>query len=35
MYIEEKAKEAGKNLTEMSLEEMDEIWNQAKKNLLN
>ncbi len=35
MYIEEKAKEAGKNLTEMSLDEMDEIWNQAKKNLLN
>ena len=32
MFIEEKAKEAGRNLTDMSLEEMDAIWNQAKTN---
>lgn len=30
-YLEAKAKEMGKNLKEMSLAEMDEIWNEAKK----
>ena len=30
-YLEAKAKEAGKSLKEMSLAEMDEIWNEAKK----
>lgn len=30
-YLEEGAKKAGKNLSEMSLEEMDEYWNAAKK----
>lgn len=30
-YIELKAKEAGKELSEMSLEEMDLLWNEAKK----
>lgn len=30
MYIEEKAKENGKVLTDMSLEEMDAFWNEAK-----
>ena len=29
-YIEEKAREAGRNLTEMTLEEMDVYWNEAK-----
>lgn len=29
-YLEAKAKELGKNLKEMSLTEMDEIWNEAK-----
>lgn len=29
-YLESKAKELGKNLKEMSLDEMDEIWNEAK-----
>lgn len=29
-YLEAKAKERGKNLKEMSLEEMDEIWDEAK-----
>ncbi|MCH5234035.1 MAG: nucleoside triphosphate pyrophosphohydrolase [Muribaculaceae bacterium] len=29
-YLEAKAKELGKNLKEMSLAEMDEIWNEAK-----
>jgi XTP/dITP diphosphohydrolase len=31
MFIEAKAKEIGKILTEMTLEEMDLIWNEAKK----
>lgn len=31
-YIEEKAKEQGKSLDEMSLEEMDDLWNLCKKN---
>ena len=30
-YIEAKAKEAGKDLQHMTLEEMDELWNQAKQ----
>ena len=30
-YLEAKAKESGKTLKEMSLAEMDEIWNEAKK----
>src|SRR5262249_18467764 len=29
-YIEEKAKEAGRNLTDMTLEEMDVFWNEGK-----
>ena len=31
-YVEEKAKEQGKELKDMSLDEMDELWNEAKKN---
>lgn len=31
-YIESKAKEQGKELKEMTLEEMDALWNQAKSN---
>ena len=31
-YIEEKAKSLGKNLKEMSLDEMDKYWEEAKKN---
>ncbi|MGC8868118.1 MAG: nucleoside triphosphate pyrophosphohydrolase [Sulfurihydrogenibium sp.] len=30
-YIEKKAKEMGKSLEEMSLSEMDNLWNEAKK----
>ena len=30
-YIEQRAKEQGKELKEMSLEEMDELWNEAKE----
>ena len=30
-YIERKAKENGRQLTEMTLEEMDELWEEAKK----
>lgn len=30
-YVEEKAKEKGKSLKEMTLREMDELWNEAKK----
>ena len=30
-YIESKAKEMGKNVSEMSLEEMDTLWQEAKK----
>lgn len=33
MYIEESAKAQGKNLLNMSLEEMDAIWNEAKLKL--
>ena len=29
-YIEQKAKELGKNLKDMTLEEMDRYWNEAK-----
>lgn len=31
-YLEAKAKELGKNLKDMTLAEMDEIWEEAKKN---
>lgn len=31
-YIEQKAEEGGKSLAKMSLTEMDELWEQAKKN---
>lgn len=31
-YIESKAKEAGKPIKEMTLGEMEELWNEAKKN---
>lgn len=30
-YIEQKAQEMGKSVEEMSLEEMDKLWNEAKK----
>lgn len=30
-YIEEKARQTGKSLEEMTLEEMDNYWNQAKQ----
>lgn len=30
-YVEEKANESGRKLSEMTLEEMDEYWNEAKK----
>jgi XTP/dITP diphosphohydrolase len=30
-YVESKAKEAGRNLADMSLSEMDVLWNEAKK----
>ncbi len=30
-YVEAKAKEQGKNLADMTLEEMDKLWNEAKK----
>ncbi len=33
-YVEMKAKELGKELKDLSLEEMDEYWNEAKKNEL-
>lgn len=33
-YVEAKAKEAGKALNEMTLEEMDALWNEAKKHQL-
>lgn len=32
-YLEAKAKEQGKNLKGMTLGEMDELWNEAKRNL--
>jgi uncharacterized protein YabN with tetrapyrrole methylase and pyrophosphatase domain len=32
-FIENKAKELGKELNDMSLEEMDAIWNEAKTKL--
>ena len=32
-YVEEKANENGRKLSEMTLEEMDEYWNEAKKSL--
>ena len=31
-YVEAKAKEQGKELKDMTLSEMDELWNEAKKN---
>ena len=31
-YVEARAKEQGRSLKDMSLEEMDELWNEAKKN---
>ncbi|HWQ45380.1 MAG TPA: nucleoside triphosphate pyrophosphohydrolase [Longilinea sp.] len=31
-YIEQKAKETGRNLTDMSLSDMDQWWDEAKKN---
>ena len=31
-YIEQKSKELGKPMTEMTLEEMDALWNEAKAN---
>ncbi len=30
-YVEDKSKELGKSLKDMTLEEMDELWNEAKK----
>jgi XTP/dITP diphosphohydrolase len=30
-YLEQKAEQLGKNLSEMSLAEMDVFWNEAKK----
>ena len=30
-YLEQKSKEAGLNLKDMSLEEMDKYWDEAKK----
>jgi len=30
-YVEQGAKKQGRNLSEMTLEEMDELWNEAKK----
>ena len=30
-YVEQKAKEQGKELKDMSLEEMDTLWNEAKR----
>lgn len=30
-YIEQKAKEMGKDMKQMTLQEMDELWNEAKK----
>ena len=32
-YVEEKAREQGKSLIDMSLDEMNELWEEAKKNL--
>ena len=32
MYLEQKAKEIGRSLDQMSLEEMDVYWEEAKKN---
>lgn len=31
-YIESKAKESGKSLKDMTLDEMDKLWNEAKRN---
>jgi len=30
-YVEKNAKTQGKNLSDMSLEEMDSFWNEAKR----
>ena len=32
-YVEEKAREMGRSLVDMSLDEMNELWEEAKKNL--
>jgi XTP/dITP diphosphohydrolase len=32
-YIEDKARAMGKNMAEMTLAEMDALWNEAKKSL--
>ena len=31
-YVEEKTLQQGKNLKDMTLDEMDQLWNEAKKN---
>jgi len=31
-FVEEKAREMGKSLVDMSLDEMNELWEMAKKN---
>ena len=31
-YVEAKAKEQGKELKDMTLQEMDALWNEAKEN---
>jgi len=31
-YIEQRSREMGKPMTEMTLGEMDELWNEAKNN---
>lgn len=31
-YVEQKAKEQGRNIKDLTLEEMDSLWNEAKKN---
>ena len=30
-YVEQKAREAGRSLGQMTLEEMDKLWNEAKQ----
>ncbi|MBR5147241.1 MAG: nucleoside triphosphate pyrophosphohydrolase, partial [Bacteroidales bacterium] len=34
-FVEEKAREAGKSLVDMSLDEMNELWEQAKLGIRN
>ena len=31
-YVEDKARESGRAINELTLEEMDEYWNEAKRN---